>query len=239
MAKNKSKTKLQKYNLIAESLEDENVSTIYSLKKGFERLEGFKKLADKDGFINFTDAGEITKDINKVKFKIHKDVLEGSFRINMETNSRINELFAGKNEITKIPYTKVEVAFQSKALESLMTKLNLGATLDNPLKDVKLEEINIEYQSRDKLRKNALTKNSTDNLNTLKVKTRLVMTGGRFGDFSRMALGDAKYEKQLKSVLKTYGMTDADIKKMKKISLEDDMVDEAILTRILNDMECR
>ena len=106
-------------------------------------------------------------------------------------------------------------------------------------KDVKLEEINIEYQSRDKLRKNALTKNSTDNLNTLKVKTRLVMTGGRFGDFSRMALGDAKYEKQLKSVLKTYGMTDADIKKMKKISLEDDMVDEAILTRILNDMECR
>ena len=239
MAKNKAKTKLQKYNLIAESLEDENVSTIYSLKKGFERLEGFKKLADKDGFINFTDAGEITKDINKVKFKIHKDVLEGSFRINMETNSRINELFAGKNEITKIPYTKVEVAFQSKALESLMTKLNLGATLDNPLKDVKLEEINIEYQSRDKLRKNALTKNSTDNLNTLKVKTRLVMTGGRFGDFSRMALGDAKYEKQLKSVLKTYGMTDADIKKMKKISLEDDMVDEAILTRILNDMECR
>ena len=128
---------------------------------------------------------------------------------------------------------------QSKALESLMTKLNLGATLYNPLKDVKLEEINIEYQSRDKLRKNALTKNSTDNLNTLKVKTRLVMTGGRFGDFSRMALGDAKYEKQLKSVLKTYGMTDADIKKMKKISLEDDMVDEAILTRILNHMECR
>ena len=54
-----------------------------------------------------------------------------------------------------------------------------------------------------------------------------------------MALGDAKYEKQLKSILKTYGMTDADIKKMKKISLEDDMVDEAILTRILNDMECR
>ena len=73
----------------------------------------------------------------------------------------------------------------------------------------------------------------------MKVKTRLVVTGGRFGDFSRNALGNAKYEKQLKSIFKTYGMTDTDIKKMKKISLEDNMVDEAILTRILNDMECR
>ena len=160
------------------------------------------------------------------------------FKIHLETNARIGELFAKKGRVD-IPVSGKPMALKSEALNSLISKLNLGATLDNPLKDVKLEEINIEYQSRDKLRKNSLTKNSTDNLNTLKVKARLVMTGGRFGDFSRMALGDAKYEKQLKSILKTYGMTDADIKKMKKISLEDDMVDEAILTRILNDMECR
>jgi len=229
---------LKKYFLEPKALEEDNVPTIYTLKKGFENIEKIKTAADKDGFINFTNKGDLSKNISEVSYKIHKDVLEGAFKIHLETNARIGELFAKKGR-ADIPVSGKVKALQSEALNSLISKLNLGATLDNPLKDVKLEEINIEYQSRDKLRKNSLTKNSTDNLNTLKVKTRLVMTGGRFGDFSRMALGDAKYEKQLKSVLKTYGMTDADIKKMKKISLEDDMVDEAILTRILNDMECR
>ena len=229
---------LKKYFLEAKALEEDNVPTIYTLKKGFENIEKIKAAADKDGFINFTNKGDLSKNISEVSYKIHKDVLEGAFKIHLETNARIGELFAKKGRVD-IPVSGKPMALRSEALNSLISKLNLGATLDNPLKDVKLEEINIEYQSRDKLRKNSLTKNSTDNLNTLKVKTRLVMTGGRFGDFSRMALGDAKYEKQLKSVLKTYGMTDADIKKMKKISLEDDMVDEAILTRILNHMECR
>tara|TARA_R100001509_G_scaffold163031_3_gene136352 strand:+ start:6 stop:1976 length:1971 start_codon:yes stop_codon:yes gene_type:complete len=229
---------LKKYFLEPKALEEDNVPTIYTLKKGFENIEKIKTAADKDGFINFTNKGDLSKDISEVSYKIHKDVLEGAFKIHLETNARIGELFAKKGRVD-IPVSGKVKALQPDALKSLITKLNLGATLDNPLKDVKLEEINIEYQSRDRLRKNSLTKNSTDNLNTLKVKARLVMTGGRFGDFSRMALGDAKYEKQLKSILKTYGMTDADIKKMKKISLEDDMVDEAILTRILNDMECR
>ena len=229
---------LKKYFLEAKALEEDNVPTIYTLKKGFENIEKIKAAADKDGFINFTNKGDLSKNISEVSYKIHKDVLEGAFKIHLETNARIGELFAKKGRVD-IPVSGKPMALRSEALNNLISKLNLGATLDNPLKDVKLEEINIEYQSRDKLRKNSLTKNSTDNLNTLKVKTRLVMTGGRFGDFSRMALGDAKYEKQLKSVLKTYGMTDADIKKMKKISLEDDMVDEAILTRILNHMECR
>tara|TARA_R100000995_G_scaffold84808_1_gene64954 strand:- start:3101 stop:6691 length:3591 start_codon:yes stop_codon:yes gene_type:complete len=229
---------LKKYFLEAKALEEDNVPTIYTLKKGFENIEKIKAAADKDGFINFTNKGDLSKNISEVSYKIHKDVLEGAFKIHLETNARIGELFAKKGRVD-IPVSGKPMALKSEALNSLISKLNLGATLDNPLKDVKLEEINIEYQSRDKLRKNSLTKNSTDNLNTLKVKARLVMTGGRFGDFSRMALGDAKYEKQLKSILKTYGMTDADIKKMKKISLEDDMVDEAILTRILNDMECR
>jgi hypothetical protein len=234
----KKPEQLKKYFLEPKALEEDNVPTIYTLKKGFENIEKIKTAADKDGFINFTNKGDLSKDISEVSYKIHKDVLEGAFKIHLETNARIGELFAKKGRVD-IPVSGKVKALKPDALKSLITKLNLGATLDNPLKDVKLEEINIEYQSRDKLRKNSLTKNSTDNLNTLKVKTRLVMTGGRFGDFSRMALGDAKYEKQLKSVLKTYGMTDADIKKMKKISLEDDMVDEAILTRILNDMECR
>ncbi len=229
---------LKKYFLEPKALEEDNVPTIYTLKKGFENIEKIKAAADKDGFINFTNKGDLSKNISEVSYKIHKDVLEGAFKIHLETNARIGELFAKKGRVD-IPVSGKPMALRSEALNSLISKLNLGATLDNPLKDVKLEEINVEYQSRDKLRKNSLTKNSTDNLNTLKVKARLVMTGGRFGDFSRMALGDAKYEKQLKSVLKTYGITDVDIKKMKKISLEDDMVDEAILTRILNDMECR
>lgn len=228
---------LKKYFLEPKALEEDNVPTIYTLKKGFENIEKIKAAADKDGFINFTNKGDLSKDISEVSYKIHKDVLEGAFKIHLETNARIGELFAKKGRVD-IPVSGKPIALQSEALNSLIAKLNLGATLDNPLKDVKLDEINIEYQSRDKLRKNSLTKNSADNLNTLKVKTRLVVTGGRFGDFSRNALGDAKYEKQLKSVLKVYGMTDADIKKMKKISLEDDMVDEAILTRILNHMEC-
>tara|TARA_R110001592_G_scaffold104785_2_gene294806 strand:- start:1980 stop:5570 length:3591 start_codon:yes stop_codon:yes gene_type:complete len=229
---------LKKYFLEPKALEENNVPTIYTLKKGFENIEKIKTAADKDGFINFTNKGDLSKNISEVSYKIHKDVLEGAFKIHLETNARIGELFAKKGRVD-IPVSGKVKALQFEALNSLISKLNLGATLDNPLKDVKLKEINIEYQSKDKLRKNSLTKNSADNLNTLKVKTRLVVTGGRFGDFSRNALGNAKYEKQLKSIFKTYGMTDTDIKKMKKISLEDNMVDEAILTRILNDMECR
>ena len=233
-----SSAQLKKYDLAKNALEYSEGVSIYQMKKGYEKLNNVLKNADKQGYIYFSNDGKIITDIkNKsVKMAIHKDVLEGLFRTFSETSARINDIVATVDNKRKIPVTDSGV-FISKSLESLAKKVGLGIEVVKGLDEIDLNTL--KPKSGDKFQKSSLAKNSADDINTLKAKAKILITGGRHGDFSRAKLGNKKYESNLKLILRHYGMTDMDIKKMKKISLQDEMVDEGILTRILKDMECK
>ena len=244
-----SSAQLKKYDLAKNALEYSEGVSIYQMKKGYEKLNNIVKNADKQGYIYFSKDGKIITDLNKfetvkgkkvlnrsVKMQIHKNVLEGLFRTFSETSARITDIVAKVDNKRKMPVTDSGV-FISKSLESLAKKVGLGIEVGKGLDEINLNTL--KPKPGDKFQKSSLAKNSADDINTLKAKAKILITGGRHGDFSRAKLGNKKYESNLKLILRHYGMTDMDIKKMKKISLQDEMVDEGILTRILKDMECK
>ena len=233
-----SSAQLKKYDLAKNALEYSEGVSIYQMKKGYEKLNNIVKNADKQGYIYFSKDGKIITDAKSksVKMAIHKDVLEGLFRTFSETSARITDIVAKVDNKRKMPVTDSGV-FISKSLESLAKKVGLGIEVGKGLDEINLNTL--KPKPGDKFQKSSLAKNSADDINTLKAKAKILITGGRHGDFSRAKLGNKKYESNLKLILRHYGMTDMDIKKMKKISLQDEMVDEGILTRILKDMECK
>tara|TARA_Y100000593_G_scaffold49271_1_gene92833 strand:+ start:4 stop:2871 length:2868 start_codon:yes stop_codon:yes gene_type:complete len=233
-----SDAQLKKYGLAKGALDYAEGISIYQLKKGYENLNNIAKNADKQGYIYFSKDGKIITDSKSksVKMAIHKHVLEGLFRTFSETSARITDIVAKVDNKRKMPITDSGV-FISKSLESLAKKTGFNIKSGAGLDDVDFNTL--QTKPGDKFKKSALTKNSADDINTLKAKAKILITGGRHGDFSRANLGNKKYESNLKLILKHYGMTDMDIKKMKKISLDDDMVDEGVVSRILDDMECK
>ena len=233
-----SDAQLKKYGLAKGALDYAEGISIYQLKKGYENLNNIAKNADKQGYIYFSKDGKIITDSKSksVKMAIHKNVLEGLFRTFSETSARITDIVAKVDNKRKMPITDSGV-FISKSLESLAKKTGFNIKSGAGLDDVDFNTL--QTKPGDKFKKSALTKNSADDINSLKAKAKILITGGRHGDFSRANLGNKKYESNLKLILKHYGMTDMDIKKMKKISLDDDMVDEGVVSRILDDMECK
>ena len=233
-----SNAKLKKYGLSKNNLNYSEGISIYQLKKGYEKLDKIVKSADKKGYLYFNDKGSIitNPEDKSIKMSIHKDVLEGLFRTFSETSARVNDIVATTGNKKGVPVTDSGV-FISRSLENLAKKMRLNIKDDTGLKSINFETLTQE--PKDKFKKSALTRNSFDNIKTLKSKARILITGGRHGDYSRANLGNRQYERNLKIILKHYGMTDADIGKMKKISLDDNMVDEGILSRILEDMECK
>ena len=237
---NMTDAQLEKYFLSKDNLEEPEGISIYRLKKGFEKIELLKRASDKDGFIAFNAKGDLITDPKQLNYdiKIHEDVLEGMYRAFSEGSARVTEQFAKAGNLEKVPVSGAPKAIMPEAINSLINKLNLdkvsgGKGLINLNIDEKLKPLDVDPYG-----KASLSKNSEDNLKTLQAKVKILMVGGKSGNISRKALGKVKYEKNLKALLKSAGMTDSDIKNMKRISLTDKSVDIGVLSRLAKKLDC-
>ena len=231
---------LKKYNLSKDNLEEPEGISIYRLKKGFEKIELLKKASDKDGFIAFNSKGNLIRDPKQLNYdiKIHEDVLEGMYRAFSEGSARVTEQFAKAGNLEGVPVSGTFKAIMPEAITSLISKLKLeDVSGAKGLIDMNIDK-NLKPLDVDPYNKASLSRNSNDTPKTLQAKIKILMVGGKSGDISRKALGKVKYEKNLKALLKSSGMTNTDIKNMKSISLKDKSIDIGVLSKLAKKLDC-
>ena len=220
---------LKKYGLTPGNLELTGTASIYNLKQGFENIALLSQTADSKGFITFKGAGPRSN-----TYKIHKDVLEAMFRTMSEGSSRITEQFAAAatKKVIGLP-----LSGKFPPLQELLQK----AGVIEYSKQIESSQPLIEFtpSQKDIFRKTSLQKNSTDDVKSLRAKAKILLAGNLNTEVTRKNLGNKKYETKLKEILvDSKLLTKEEAAKMKKISLRDDVVDEAVLTKLLKYIDC-
>ena len=160
------------------------------------------------------------------------------FRTMSEGSSRITEQF-GKVVTGGEPTTGVQFSQTSglgkKALDNLYEKANIikyAENLENP--DIKLKQ-----QPKDIFKKEALSFNSSDNKKSGVAKVKILLAGSGNKEITRKNLGNKEYESNLKDILiQAKVLTKLEINKMKKISLQDDVIDSGVLQKLTEILDC-
>ena len=225
---------LKKYGLTPGNLELTGTASIYNLKQGFENIALLSQTADSKGFITFKGTGPRSN-----TYKIHKDVLEAMFRTMSEGSSRITEQFAAAatKKVIGLP-----LSGKFPPLKELLQKagvIEYAKQIDRGYFGSLQPLIEFTPSQKDIFRKTSLQKNSTDDVKSLRAKAKILLAGNLNTEVTRKNLGNKKYETKLKEILvDSKLLTKEEVAKMKKISLQDDVVDEAVLTKLLKYIDC-
>tara|TARA_R100000781_G_scaffold14941_2_gene12310 strand:- start:7891 stop:11424 length:3534 start_codon:yes stop_codon:yes gene_type:complete len=223
---------LKKYGLTEGNLDLAGAVSIYRLKKGFENIALISKAADKDGFISIEPTN--VKGRKADVYKIHENVLEATFRTMSEGSSRIIEQFGNieTQNILGIPISK-----KFAPLEELLQKA--GVIQYATQLEAKNQEFSFTKKQIDVFRESSLERNAIDNKKSLRAKAKILLAGNMNKEVTRKNLGNKAYESKLKDVLlKSKILTKDEINSMKSISLQDDIIDESVLQRLIKHTNC-
>lgn len=224
---------LKKYGLTEGNLDLAGTASIYRLKKGFENIALISKAAGKDGFISIEPTN--VKGRKADVYKIHKNVLEATFRTMSEGSSRIIEQFAniGTEKILGVPISR-----KFAPLEELLQKA--GVIQYARQLESKNQEFSFTKKQIDVFRESSLERNAIDNKKSLRAKAKILLSGNMNKEVTRKNLGNKAYESKLKDILlKGKILTKDEIKNMKSISLKNNIIDESVLQKVIKYTNCK